>query len=138
MPSLEYNVHVPTVENKRTSKKKQLHDSVVMTYIGDILLATETIQDHLVKSLEVFECLGEADFKRHAEKWNSKRSETNKLGQLISAEGIKPDPEAFNKIRDWIPPRDKEELQSCIGFANYYRDFIRINAAKVQQMKQVL
>ena len=66
------------------------------------------------------------------------RTETKDLGRVVSAEGIKPDPEAVIKIQEWSPPRHKEELQSFLGFANYYRDFVPFHAAKVQPMQELL
>ena len=60
------------------------------------------------------------------------------LGRVVSAEGIKPDPEAVAKIQEWLPPRNKEELQSFLRFANYYRDFIPFHAAKVKPMQELL
>ena len=37
--------------------------SMVMVYIDDIVIATETVEDHMVRLREVFECLCEAGFK---------------------------------------------------------------------------
>ena len=34
-----------------------------MAYIDDIVIATETIEDHIMRIKEVFECLREAGFK---------------------------------------------------------------------------
>ena len=56
------------------------------------------------------------------------RTETKNLATLVSAEGIKPDPQAIDKVREWMPPRNKEELQSILGFVIYNRDFIRFHA----------
>ena len=119
-------------------KIQQRHGSVVMAYIDDIVTATETIEDHLERIREVFECLREAGFKMRAEKCDFMRTETKYLGRVVSAEGIKPDPAAVSKIQEWMPPRNKEELQSFLGFANYYRDFIPFHAAKVQPMQELL
>ena len=119
-------------------KIQQRHGSVVMAYIDDIVIATETIEDHLERIREVFECLREAGFKTRAEKCDFMRTETKYLGRVVSAEGIKPDPAAVSKIKEWMPPRNKEELQSFLGFANYYRDFIPFHAAKVQPMQELL
>ena len=66
-----------------------------------------------------------------AEKCDFMRTETKYLARVVSAEGIKPDPAAVSKIQEWLPPRNKEELQSFLGFANYYRDFIPFHAANV-------
>ena len=52
------------------------------------------------------------------------KSEIKYLGRVVSAEGIKPDPKAVVKLRDWEVPRNKTEMQSFLGFANYYREFI--------------
>ena len=119
-------------------KIQQRHGSVVMAYIDDIVIATETIEDHLERIREVFECLREAGFKMRAEKCDFMRTETKYLGRVVSTEGIKPDPAAVSKIQEWMPPRNKEELQSFLGFANYYRDFIPFHAAKVQPMQELL
>ena len=119
-------------------KIQQRHGSVVMAYIDDIVIATETNEDHLERIREVFECLREAGFKMRAEKCDFMRTETKYLGRVVSAEGIKPDPAAVSKIQEWMPPRNKEELQSFLGFANYYRDFIPFHAAKVQPMQELL
>ena len=43
---------------------------------------------------------------------------------MVSAEGIKPDPKAVAKLRDLEVPRNKTEMQSFLGFANYYREVI--------------
>ena len=42
----------------------------------------------------------------------------------MSAEGVKRDPKAVAKLRHWEVPRNKTEMQSFLGFANYYREFI--------------
>ena len=119
-------------------KIQQSHGSVVMAYIDDIVIATETTEDHIMRIKEVFECLREAGFKMRAEKCDFMRTETKYLGRIVSADGIKPDPEAVAKIREWLPPRNKEELKSFLGFANYYRDFVPFHAAKVQPMQELL
>ena len=117
---------------------QQRHGSVVMAYFDDIVIATEKVEDHIARIKEMFECLREAGFKMRAEKCDFMRTETKYLGLVVSAEGIKPDPEAVVKIQEWSPPRNKEELQSFLGFANYYRDFVPFHAAKVQPMQELL
>ena len=86
----------------------------------------------------MFECLRETGFKMRAEKSDFMRTETKYLGRVVSAGGIKPDPEAVVKIQEWMRPRNKEELQSFLGFANYYRDFVPFHAAKVQSMQELI
>ena len=98
--------------------------SMVMAYIDDIVIATGTIEDHMDRLREVFLCLREAGFKMRVSKCDFMKSEIKYLGRVVSAVGIKPDPKAVTKLRDWDIPRTKTELQSFLGFANYYPDFI--------------
>ena len=66
--------------------------SMVMVYTDDIVIATETAEDHMVRLREVFECLREAGFKMSVAKCYFMKSEIKYLGQVVSAEGAKPDP----------------------------------------------
>ena len=49
--------------------------SMVMAYIDDIVIATETVEDHMARLREVFECLREAGFKMRVAKCDSMKSE---------------------------------------------------------------
>ena len=111
--------------------------SMVMAYIDDIVIATETVEDHMVRLREVFECLREAGFKMRVAKCDFMKSEIKYLGRVVSAEGVKPDPKAVVKLRDWEIPRNKTEMQSLLGFANYYREFIPWHAKLVAPLHAV-
>ena len=73
----------------------------------------------MVRLREVFECLREASFKMRVAKCDFMNSKFKYLGGVVSAEGIKPDPEEVSKLRDWEIPRNKTELQIFLGFTNY-------------------
>ena len=110
-----------------------------MVYIDDIVIATETVEDHMAHLREVFECLREASFKMRVAKCDFMKSEINLkyLGRVVSAKGVKPDPKAVAKMRDWEIPRNKTEMQSFLGFANYYREFIPWHAKLVAPLHAV-
>ena len=111
--------------------------SMVMAYIDDIVIATETFEDHMVRLREVFECLREAGFKMRVAKCDFMKSEIKYLGRVVSAEGIKPDPKAVAKLRNWEVPRNKTEMQNFLGFANYYREFIPWHAKLVAPLHAI-
>ena len=59
------------------------------------------------------------------------------MGRLINQEGVQPDPESVRVVLKWEVPRNKRELQSFLGFANYYREFIKdyaVIAAPIQHL----
>lgn len=47
------------------------------------------------------------------------------LGSILSAEGIRMDPAKERAVSDWPVPGSRKELQKCIGFAHFYRHFIK-------------
>ena len=113
------------------------HGSMVMAYIDDIVLATETVEDGMVRLREMFECLLGASFKMRVAKCDLMKSEIKYLGRVVAAEGIKPDPKAVSKLRDWELPMNKTELQSFLGFAKYYRKFIAWHTNSVAPLHAV-
>jgi hypothetical protein len=47
------------------------------------------------------------------------------VGAVISKNSVKMNPLKTKAIREWPTPARKKDLQSFLGFANYYRRFIR-------------
>ena len=64
--------------------------SMLLAYIDDIVIATETVEDHMRK----------ADFKMRVGKCDFMKSEIKYLGRIVSEEGVKPDLKAVAKLRD--------------------------------------
>ena len=111
--------------------------SMVMAYIADNVSATGTIKDHMERLCEVLYCLREAGFRMRVSKCDFIKSEIKYLGRIVSADGINPDPKAVSKLRDWYIPRTKTEIQSFLGFANCYRDFIPWHAKLVAPLHAI-
>ena len=51
-------------------------------------------------------------------------SEVHLLGLLVSENSVQMDPTKTAALRDWPVPKKKKDLQSFLGFANFYRRFI--------------
>ena len=51
--------------------------------------------------------------------------ETKYLGLIITTKGIKMDPEKVKAITTWEEPGSVKEVQQFMGFANFYRRFIK-------------
>ncbi len=49
----------------------------------------------------------------------------NFLGLVIGEGEVTPDTEMYTTLTEWPEPRTKKELQSFLGFVNYYREFIK-------------
>uniref|UniRef100_A0AAQ4PZ65 Reverse transcriptase/retrotransposon-derived protein RNase H-like domain-containing protein n=1 Tax=Gasterosteus aculeatus aculeatus TaxID=481459 RepID=A0AAQ4PZ65_GASAC len=46
-------------------------------------------------------------------------------GYIIAQGQLEPDPAKIRAVADWPPPNNRKELQRFLGFANFYRSFIR-------------
>jgi hypothetical protein len=58
------------------------------------------------------------------EKCDWEKLEVEYLGHIILGSNVKMDPGKIKAISQWKEPQNKKELQSFLGFANYYRKFI--------------
>ncbi|XP_054845633.1 uncharacterized protein LOC129336531 [Eublepharis macularius] len=52
------------------------------------------------------------------------KEELDYLGYRISGQGLKMDPAKIKAVQDWQAPSTRKQLQSFLGFANFYRLFI--------------
>ena len=55
-------------------------------------------------------------------------------GHVVSAAGVEPDPEKTKVLEGWRlnPPKNSQQLQTFLGFAGYYRSFVK-NFAKIAE-----
>ena len=56
---------------------------------------------------------------------------------MLDKHGIRPDPDAVEAVLTWKSPKNEHQLMRFLGFANYYRDFIKGYADKVYPMQQL-
>lgn len=47
-----------------------------------------------------------------------------KSGHIIVSDGVATDPIKVQKIATWLTPSSTRDMQSFLGFASYYRQFI--------------
>ena len=82
-------------------------------------------EDELLSRMDdVFIRLGSAGLKVKPKKCNFFKKETDHLGHVISADGIRVNPDKVAAVRDWPVPLCVTELRSFIGTASYYRCFV--------------
>jgi hypothetical protein len=59
------------------------------------------------------------------------------LGHLIGGDGIQPDPEKVDKLVKYEHPSTVKELRSFLGFASYYRRYIRNFARRAHALYEL-
>ena len=119
----------------RVTKK---YGNLVMCYVDDVVIATPTLEDHIDRLDEVFGCMKRAGLKCKPSKCEILRDSIKYLGRMVDRHGVRPDSEAVEAVLTWKAPRTDTQLLSFLGFANYYREFIKGYADKVYPMQKLM
>ena len=99
-------------------------------YIDDVLVFSDSVEDHIRHLQLIFERLRKVGLKLHPLKCRFALPEVLYLGHLVSADGIRPNPEKVRAVVDFPVPTDVKKVREFLGMASYYRRFIP-NFAKI-------
>ncbi len=97
----------------------------VIVYINDILVYSKTLEEHIHQVRSVLRRLIKHQLYAKLEKCEFHTTSVAFLGYIISPEGIAMDENKVNAVINWPCPKNLNELQRFLGFANFYRRFIR-------------
>lgn len=102
-------------------------DDFASAYLDDILVFTSgSLHEHREHVQKVLQRLQDAGLQLDIDKCEFETQSTKYLGFIIEAgKGIRMDPEKVKAIMDWEVPRSVKGVRSFLGFANFYRRFIR-------------
>lgn len=102
-------------------------DDFCTAYIDDILIFSEgSLEDHRSKVKKVLAKMEEAGLTLDIKKCNFEVKQVKYLGYIVEAgKGIQMDPEKIKAIQEWEAPTTVKGVRGFLGFANYYRIFIK-------------
>ena len=92
-------------------------------YLDDILVVSNTFEDHLSHLSEVLMRLRRAGLRLKPKKCLLLREEVPYLGHVLSASGIRPNPAKIETVQNFPTPTDVTKLRQFLGLAPYYRRF---------------
>uniref|UniRef100_A0A8C1MYK4 Gypsy retrotransposon integrase-like protein 1 n=1 Tax=Cyprinus carpio TaxID=7962 RepID=A0A8C1MYK4_CYPCA len=104
---------------------RDMIDRFVFVYLDDILIFSSSFQDHVQHVRQVLQRLLENQLFVKAEKCEFHVQSVSFLGHIISVGGIRMDPAKVRAVSEWPAPDSRKALQRFLGFANFYRRFIR-------------
>src|SRR3954462_6680088 len=96
-----------------------------IVYIDDIMIFTITLEEHCQIVWQVLQVLKDNQLFLKAEKCTFKALEVEYLGLLVSEGQVRMDPLKVKGVADWPKPKNKKDIQSFLGFANFYQRFIK-------------
>lgn len=98
----------------------------VAVYLDDVIIYTKgTFEQHIDHLRQVMETLRMANLKIKPTKCHFCLPNIHFLGHVVGRDGIKPDPEKIEKVKNYPIPRNLTELRAALGLLSYYRKFIK-------------
>ena len=99
-------------------------DSFVVVYLDDIMIFSQTWEEHLHHFREVLQTLRQQKLCANLEKCTFGMTQVQYLGYIIDEREVHVDPAKIQVIQDWPAPTTLTELRSFLGLANFYRRFV--------------
>lgn len=95
-----------------------------LIYMDDLVCYGRNLDTHNKNLMDIFSRLRKFNLKLNPAKCEFLKKEILYLGHLVSAEGIKPDPNKVAVLQNYPEPKNAEDVKRFVAFSNYYRKFI--------------
>jgi hypothetical protein len=99
-------------------------EGIVSVYLDDILIFTNLLEDHRRITCLMLNRMREHKLYLRPGKCEFEKTGIEYLGMIISHNKVEMDPVMIAGVTDWPMPSNKKEVQSFVGFVNFYRHFI--------------
>ena len=96
------------------------------------------MEDHNDRLKKVLEIAREANVKLNRDKCVFGVQELTFLGDVLSTEGLKPDPVKLQGIIEFQTPKSKKEVQRFLAMVNYQGRFLQNLSAKTEPLRKLL
>lgn len=114
-----------------------LQGKTCLVYLDDIIIYSESFDEHLNHLREVLDRLKHANLKLKPKKCYICRRRVRYLGHVVTKLGVEPDPDNVSKILNFTVPGDIEGVKSFLGLTGYYRKFIKGYADVTQPLSKL-
>jgi len=97
----------------------------VAVFVNNMLIETETKKRHDAIVEEVLRRLEENDLYVKPEKYAWKVQKVNFLGVIMGQGKFEIEEDKVVGMLNWLTPRTVRDVRKILGFANYYRQFVK-------------
>lgn len=119
-----------TFQRMMNNLLQPLLNGFVQVYLDDIFIYSSDENQHDEHVRKVLDILQDKQLIAKKSKCAFFYRELRFLGHVITAEGIKADPDKVEKVKNWPTPTTIKEAQMFMGLTSYYRKFIK-NHSKI-------
>ena len=98
-----------------------LLDKCIVVYLNDILVYSNNLKEHKEHIHELLRRLRKHGLYTKANKCKWHQDSVEFLGYILTNLGLTMANEKVKIIQEWLEPRKIKDIQSFLGFANFYR-----------------
>ena len=109
-----------------------------IVYLDDIIVFSDTKEEHLKRLEAVFQKLMAAGLKLKPTKCFFFKDEIEYLGHVVSGKGISTNPKKIEAVTKWPTPKTVYDVRSFLGFVGYYRRFIKNFSKITKPIREVI
>lgn len=104
---------------------RDMLDVCVIIYLDDILVYSSSLSEHVQHVHSVLQRLLQHRLYAKLEKCQFHSPSIEFLGYVVAKSGVYMDPAKIKSIVSWPAPKSAHDIQIFLGFANFYRRFIK-------------
>ena len=116
----------------------ELNMNWCIVYLDDIIIFSDTKEEHLKRLEAVFQKLCAAGLKLKPSKCFFFKEEIEYLGHVVSGKGISTNPKKIEAVSKWPTPRTVYDVRSFLGFVGYYKRFIKNFSKITKPIREVI
>ena len=114
-----------TFQNMINNILREYLNQGVLAYLDNILIYSKNMDEHVVLVRKVLQRLKENQLAVAAHKSIFHASEVEFLGYIVNQAGLRMSRRKVESITTWETPKNIKDIQEFLGFAHYYRRFIK-------------
>ena len=114
-----------TFQTMMNKIRREFLDHGVVVYLNDMLIYSANMADLITVVQNVLDRLEQHDFAVSFKKLVFHEEEVELLGYIVQTSGVTMSDRKVKTVQNWAHPRSVKEVQIFIGFANFYRRFIK-------------
>ena len=127
-----------TFERMMDNLLRHLKWTMCLCYLDDIIVFSQTFENHLQRLKTVLKCIQEAGLVLNNRKCVFGVRQITILGHVVSEAVIKPDPEKVKAVEKFPVPKNIHDVRSFLGLCSYYRRFIKNFCDRAQPLQELL
>ena len=115
-----------------------LNMQICVIYLDDLIVFSDTFEEHMERLELIFNRLRQYNLKLAPQKCVFCKTEVDYVGYTVSERGISADPQKIDKVRNWPTPKNPDDVRQFVGFAGFYRRFIKDFSTIVKPLNELM